>query len=372
MFVCCLSTIVMLLGAAPEVGKSQPVSVDASSQAVVIFVPTEGEIEKLTNTGDLAVQEFLSNKIAIEERIRSELPGAALIVTESESIIAPPNRTITRSSLHGFGFVVYCPTAGVRIYSGVMNPDDFMREVHALFERRAPNPSPVKAPPPLVYRPPYAGTWRGDVRQWFVRRYSVVMTLQQGSIGSRVGTISYPEVPCTGVLELTSMNPTTVVLKESIQSGICVTGGSIQLTITGSKLGKWEWFDERGRNRASANLLFLPAVTPQHMTAEPPPIADDTASGYVGTVIRVDLSRRFMEVRSDATGATIVIGVDPGATFHGFGGMSGTSVTTDVGQAGLLKVKPGDRIQVSWSQRSGGARIAGVVTLRGRPVNGKS
>jgi hypothetical protein len=106
-----------------------------------------------------------------------------------------------------------------------------------------------------VEKPLYAGTWRGDVRQRFAPAYSVVMKLDAGEAGSRVGSVEYPELHCTGSLRLLDANRDRVRLAEQIESGRCVDGGIIILSLTGDETGEFDWLDRRGRSIATAHLI---------------------------------------------------------------------------------------------------------------------
>lgn len=257
-----------------------PTRVDAHSQTIVIFLPSDSEIAALT-TRDLTIQEFLAYKLDIEERVKREFPGVALIVTSTD-VIATPDATVTRTpNTHRFGFVIYSPGRGTRLFDGIVNPDVFMHEVTKLFDTgpisstpSPPSPAPIpggerpaSSPRTSTIREPtplYCGRWRGSAkrRALFARAYSVIIDLDAGIPGAQVGTVDYPEASCHGTLKLRRSNPTGVLLEENIISGPCERNGSIELTTAGKDFGQWRWLDSDGRERASAILAHTDLPVP--------------------------------------------------------------------------------------------------------------
>ncbi|HUP61239.1 MAG TPA: peptidylprolyl isomerase [Thermoanaerobaculia bacterium] len=101
------------------------------------------------------------------------------------------------------------------------------------------------------------GHWRGNVKQFLAPRYSVVLSLAHGKIGTYVGTIEYPEVNCSGDLTLLDAAPGQVRISEIITSGRCVSGGTIVISNIRSNTAEWAWYNKNGRRQATSHITRL-------------------------------------------------------------------------------------------------------------------
>lgn len=101
------------------------------------------------------------------------------------------------------------------------------------------------------------GQWRGNVKQFLAPRYSVVLSLAHGKIGTYVGSIEYPEVNCSGDLTLLDTAPGQVRISEVITSGRCVSGGTIVISNIRSNTAEWAWYNKNGRRQATSRITRL-------------------------------------------------------------------------------------------------------------------
>jgi hypothetical protein len=93
----------------------------------------------------------------------------------------------------------------------------------------------------------FARTWEGEVHQYDTNSdYSVVLTLEGGPVGSRVGLVEYPSLRCGGELRLDQIEgdiawfTETITWQESALS--CTTSGVIALTLTGDGQAEYDWY----------------------------------------------------------------------------------------------------------------------------------
>jgi hypothetical protein len=289
-----LCTMLLVADAAPT--RAETV-ITVKTPSVVMFAPPPAEIDQLTDR-DISIQDFLAYWIDIQRRLRGELSGVAVLETDANEIVLP-DRTVVRSRTpHGYGFVFFAPGRGSRLIDGVLTPDECEKAARAYFEAATPSSpsstadkvapstlgdgrptariaerdSPARvaaAGLPTAAQPPstvawFAGTWRGNVKQFLAPAYTVTMELTPGDIGSTSGSISYPEFKCTGHLMLLEQGSDHIRLSEKIDTGKCVDSGSIVLSTADNRDGNnWEWYDYRGRRRATARLArATPATMP--------------------------------------------------------------------------------------------------------------
>lgn len=90
------------------------------------------------------------------------------------------------------------------------------------------------------------GQWIGRVTQYGpgnkTYRYNVHMNINQLKPGAVAGTIRYPDIPCTGQLQLSRQSGDRSVFKERITGGTsrCDVAGTIVTTVSGERLS-WRW-----------------------------------------------------------------------------------------------------------------------------------
>ncbi len=131
-------------------------------------------------------------------------------------------------------------------------------------------------PPPFLA----SGTWRGSVRQFLAKPYSVVITLRNGEVGTVVGTIDYPELKCGGSLRLIETASERVQLGEELLYGsnVCVGSGTIVLADFRGRAAEWSWYEKGFVRRATAHVMRAGAdaevqntkiVTAQHDSVAP-------------------------------------------------------------------------------------------------------
>jgi len=95
------------------------------------------------------------------------------------------------------------------------------------------SPSPTVTPPSPTPSSPsrlprvFVGKWQGSIVQYNTSsRYSAILSLRSGSVGSPVGTSKYPALECEGTLRLQAINGSKVLLTEYITEQLgapCVT-----------------------------------------------------------------------------------------------------------------------------------------------------
>ncbi|WP_433326588.1 serine/threonine-protein kinase [Spirillospora sp. CA-294931] len=98
-------------------------------------------------------------------------------------------------------------------------------------ERKAGADPSATASKPVkpVFTAPYAGNWRGTLRQSDGKKLVALLTLPKGR---RQGTITYPGQGCSGRMALMGSAPGTLTLREEITTGAarCVDSGTITLS----------------------------------------------------------------------------------------------------------------------------------------------
>lgn len=370
-----MSSIVLLCGIVSLPARADT-TVDARHAAVVMFAPPEAEIRTLTDR-DISVQDFLAYWIEIRRRLGSEMPALTVIESDAETIAFGDRLVSRRKSARGFGLILYTPERGPRVLDGVIEPDDCLRKVHEYFDAsplpRPPLPSsvPVSPVPPAPettvptpvpkFVPPaslVSGTWRGSVTQYRAQPYSVVMDLHSGGVGTRVGTVSYPELACRGSVKLLTAAPTSVLLVERIDSGPCVGGGTIALITSGPRAGDWKWYDDVGHQQASAKLTRI--VDPSQSMSQP--------SRLIGTVRKIARSQQMLVISPDDDPEKLASVSSWAMTrYRGFGGLLDGQPATKGDADGFDGVHVGDRVDVEGAD-VGGTFMANNVTLLGRSM----
>ena len=97
-----------------------------------------------------------------------------------------------------------------------------------------------------VHNSDVVGYWDGNVTQHgpgaTTQSYFVEMTVTGSTPGVIAGTISYPNLPCSGQLRLLSAQGILHVYREEITSGRtqCSAGGTIYTTVLGGAMA-WRW-----------------------------------------------------------------------------------------------------------------------------------
>jgi Ethanolamine utilization protein EutJ (predicted chaperonin) len=78
-----------------------------------------------------------------------------------------------------------------------------------------------------------AGDWQGSTLQSDGKRHALRMTLDADTAA---GTVTYPDLRCSGTLELTRIAGSAFTVRETITSGGCTPTGTITLTVSSSGL----------------------------------------------------------------------------------------------------------------------------------------
>ncbi|WP_131804105.1 hypothetical protein [Pseudofrankia sp. BMG5.36] len=101
------------------------------------------------------------------------------------------------------------------------------------------------------------GTWSGTVVQQYTRdnssNYSVTITLTGGTVGSVVGTSSYPTSPCSGDLQLRAVGTTVEVFEHITIGASKCFDTTLFLTLNGND-GLTYHFDDVGYGTGDAEL----------------------------------------------------------------------------------------------------------------------
>jgi hypothetical protein len=86
---------------------------------------------------------------------------------------------------------------------------------------------------PVTFPASVAGQWKGSMAQSNGQQHAVQIRLDANTAD---GTVSYPDLPCTGTLQLIEKTDSTFTVREEITSGECTPTGTITLTVTASGL----------------------------------------------------------------------------------------------------------------------------------------
>ena len=99
----------------------------------------------------------------------------------------------------------------------------------------------------------FLGEWSGEVSQGN-EHYPVTMSLQRPPEGLISGTIDYPTLNCSGVLQFKRQEQSVSVVEEIIKNGGCISGGQIRLQLSDADHLSWSWFYANGQLGATAIL----------------------------------------------------------------------------------------------------------------------
>lgn len=110
-------------------------------------------------------------------------------------------------------------------------------------------PLPALAEMPDWWRE--GAVWAGDGIQGDGPEWSVEITLDDDR-----ALISYPSIPCAGTLDILSIGPQTLILRETITTGtaLCVTGGTVVLQVEAGGSLLFDWSDPVSGLQATAIL----------------------------------------------------------------------------------------------------------------------
>ncbi len=108
------------------------------------------------------------------------------------------------------------------------------------------------------------GSWTGTVRQPGYPSYSVEMTITAAKPGEPAGTVTYPELNCSGTLRCEGINGTSITLREKIlenRDGRCVDGVKIVMTVESpqSTTAAIAYFMPNGNPAGTAELSRIDA-----------------------------------------------------------------------------------------------------------------
>ncbi|MEM1425713.1 MAG: hypothetical protein AAGF75_04065 [Cyanobacteria bacterium P01_H01_bin.130] len=105
---------------------------------------------------------------------------------------------------------------------------------------------------------PYVGVWRGAGSQNNGIQWSILIALTPGPLGSTIGTIAYPSIPCGGELFFQGKSEDSVRLRENLTHlGQCVDRGSVLLSLKSDQTLDYEWFYPNGRSGGQGSLARI-------------------------------------------------------------------------------------------------------------------
>jgi hypothetical protein len=134
-----------------------------------------------------------------------------------------PRRDIRPAVVAAAAIVVLVVGAGVayavKSLSDRQTPDDSANRPSASTTSNGPATFPASV----------AGDWEGSLSQSDGQRHAVRMTLRADTTD---GTVTYPDLPCEGTLELTRIAGPTFTVREKITRGNCTPAGTFTLTVT--------------------------------------------------------------------------------------------------------------------------------------------
>lgn len=93
----------------------------------------------------------------------------------------------------------------------------------------APQAGPSSVPSGFI------GLWQGSVRQPDYGDYSAVVTIDGGALGSVVGKVEWPMMPCTGTFTLRAVTDKQITVSVKVSGSHCIDG-TIVLTQDGTML----------------------------------------------------------------------------------------------------------------------------------------
>ena len=101
----------------------------------------------------------------------------------------------------------------------------------------------------------YVGVWEGSGSQNNGIEWSILISLTPGPLGSTIGTIAYPSIPCGGTLFFRGKAEDNIRLRENMTYiGPCVDRGNVLLSATNSQTLDYKWFYPDGRPGGEGSL----------------------------------------------------------------------------------------------------------------------
>ncbi len=117
----------------------------------------------------------------------------------------------------------------------------------------------------------FQGIWRGEGRQFDpASEWSISICITGGDVGSIVGIIAYPSIPCGGELRLLEARPDEIRLGERRTYGNCVDDGRIVLRRSSTGLATFDWYFADGTHGGTGSVRQIDSP------------ASEVPSGYVG------------------------------------------------------------------------------------------
>ncbi len=102
---------------------------------------------------------------------------------------------------------------------------------------------------------PYVGVWRGSGSQGNGIEWSILIALTPGPLGSTIGMIAYPSIPCGGELSFQGKSDDSVQLRESLTYlGPCVDRGRVLLSPKDDQTLDYQWLYPSGRLGGEGSL----------------------------------------------------------------------------------------------------------------------
>ena len=101
----------------------------------------------------------------------------------------------------------------------------------------------------------YVGVWEGQGRQNNGSEWSILIALTPGPLGSTIGMIAYPSIPCGGKLFFQGKADDNIRLRENLTYvGQCVNRGGVLLSPKDSQTLDYKWFYPDGRPGGQGSL----------------------------------------------------------------------------------------------------------------------